>query len=49
MYIVEFDEEDNKPAVTVSVKELDIRCEEPDLGNTGFRFEGKYILIGMSS
>ena len=39
--VVEFGGEDNTPAVAVTVKELDRRCEEPELGDivdTWFKF-----------
>ena len=39
--VVELDDKDNKPAMTVSVKELDSRFEEPELGDIGFRFVKK--------
>ena len=40
--LVEFDGDDSKPTVMVTVEELDKRCEEPELGEIGFRFVKKF-------
>ena len=39
--LVDFDGKDNMPTVAVTIEELDRRCEEPELGDIGFRFVKK--------